>query len=134
MTPPPVKHHRPLSPHLQVYKPQITSVMSILHRITGVFLSLGSLLLAVWIFGAAYDEQIYLSLADFFRSLIGTAALIAWSAAFYYHLCNGIRHMFWDAGKGFALETVTRTGIVVLLASSLLTALTWLAVWKGEGL
>ncbi len=96
----PVKHPRPLSPHLQIYKPQSSSVLSILHRITGVFLSLGSLLLAVWIFAAAYDERLYDSLGGFFRSLIGTLALIAWSGAFYYHLCNGIRHLFWDAGKG----------------------------------
>jgi succinate dehydrogenase / fumarate reductase, cytochrome b subunit len=129
-----LKSHRPLSPHLQVYKPQITSVMSILHRITGVFLSLGSLLLAAWIFAAAYDEQMYLTLAGFFKSLIGTALLIAWTGAFYYHLCNGIRHMFWDAGKGFEIATVTRSGIAVLLVSSAMTAVTWLAVWKGEGL
>ena len=127
----PAKSHRPLSPHLQVYKPQITSVMSILHRITGVFLSLGSLLLAVWLFGAAYDERLYMDLSDFFRSLVGTAALIAWSGAFYYHLCNGIRHMFWDVGRGFALENVTRSGIAVLIVSAGLTAATWVAVWEG---
>jgi succinate dehydrogenase / fumarate reductase, cytochrome b subunit len=132
MSNPSAKHLRPLSPHLSVYKPQITSVMSILHRLTGIFLALGSLVFAVWIFGAAYDESIYLAMQEGFESVLGTLALIAWSAAFYYHLCNGIRHMFWDIGRGFALPTVTRTGVLVLLATVVLTFATWMAVWGGE--
>ena len=125
----PSRNHRPLSPHLQIYRPQITSVLSILHRITGVFLSIGSLLLAVWIFAAAYDERLYNSLGEFFRSILGTLALMAWVAAFYYHLCNGVRHLFWDAGKGFALQTAHTTGILVLLAAAVMTAITWFSVW-----
>ena len=127
----PLKHPRPLSPHLQVYRPQISSVLSILHRITGVFLSAGSLLLAVWIFAAAYDERLYNNLGEFFRSVAGTAALIAWTGAFYYHLGNGIRHLFWDAGKGFELKTMHTTGWLVLIAAAGMTALTWIAVWEG---
>jgi succinate dehydrogenase / fumarate reductase, cytochrome b subunit len=131
MSNPSAKQHRPLSPHLSVYKPQITSVMSILHRLTGVFLALGSLVFAVWIFGAAYDESLYLAMQECFESVLGTLALIAWSAAFYYHLCNGIRHMFWDSGRGFALPTVTRSGVAVLLAATMMTFATWMAVWGG---
>jgi succinate dehydrogenase / fumarate reductase cytochrome b subunit len=131
MSNPSAKPHRPLSPHLSVYKPQITSVMSILHRITGVFLALGSLVLAVWIFGAAYDESLYLWMQELLASVLGTAALIAWSAAFYYHLCNGIRHMVWDTGRGFSLPAVTRSGVLVLMATVFLTFATWMAVWGG---
>ncbi len=127
----PAKSHRPLSPHLQIYRPQISSVLSILHRATGVFLSLGSLLLAVWLFAAAYDERLYNGLGEFLRGTPGTLALIAWSGAFYYHLSNGIRHLFWDAGKGFSLPVMHTTGILVLLATAALTAVTWIAVWEG---
>ncbi len=120
-----IKSKRPLSPHLQIYKPQITSVMSILHRLTGAFLSLGSLVMAYWFYAAAYDMESYEFVYNCFTSIIGRIALIAWSAAFYYHLCNGIRHMFWDMGKGFELDALRRTGLMVLAVSSILTSATW---------
>ncbi len=123
------KTQRPLSPHLQVYKPQITSVMSILHRLTGVFLSLGSLVLGVWLFTAAYDVNAHTALSQFFQGTIGTILLIAWSAAFYYHLCNGLRHLLWDTGHGFALDSVTKSGMAVLIAAAIMTATTWLYIW-----
>ncbi len=122
------KPQRPLSPHLQVYKPQISSVLSILHRLTGVFLSSGSLLLALWLFAAAYNIELFDTLNGFFTSIIGIIALIAWSAAFYYHLCNGVRHLFWDMGKGFDVATMTKTGMAVLAAAALLTAATWIYI------
>jgi succinate dehydrogenase / fumarate reductase, cytochrome b subunit len=126
----PLKHQRPLSPHLQIYRPQITSVLSILHRMTGVFLSFGSVLLAVWLFGAAYDENLFLELSDFFTSVIGTGLLIAWSAAFYYHLCNGLRHLWWDIGRGLEIHEASRSGVFVLFSSAAMTAATWIAVWS----
>ena len=125
-----IKTKRPLSPHLQVYKPQITSALSIMHRMTGAFLALGSLVLALWLFGAAYQPGLFGALSGFFAWLPGQALLVAWSAAFYYHLCNGIRHLFWDAGKGFALANVTRSGMAVLLAAAGFTVATWLCVWE----
>lgn len=85
--------------------------------------------MAVWIYAAAYDERLYNSMSEFFRSIMGTLALMAWVAAFYYHLCNGVRHLFWDAGKGFEVSTAHSTGILVLLASAVMTAITWFSAW-----
>jgi succinate dehydrogenase / fumarate reductase, cytochrome b subunit len=119
------KLQRPLSPHLQVYKPQITSVMSILHRITGTFLSLGSLVMAYWLYAAAYDMVAYDCIYKCFTSILGRLLLVAWSAAFYYHLCNGIRHLMWDMGKGLEIHQVKRTGLMVLLITAVLTISTW---------
>lgn len=121
----PALTQRPLSPHLQVYKPQITSVLSILHRLTGAFLAIGSLVLAVWLVSAAYSPPAFAAVSGFFTTLIGTILLVAWSAAYYYHFCNGIRHLCWDAGKGFALENAARSGKLVVTATIILTALTW---------
>jgi succinate dehydrogenase / fumarate reductase cytochrome b subunit len=125
------KVQRPLSPHLQIYKPQITSVLSILHRITGAFLSLGSLVMAYWFYAAAYDMVAYEQCVLWFTSIIGRLLLIAWSGAFYYHLCNGIRHMLWDMGKGFEIDTVSRTGWMVVIVAVSLTAATWLTILGG---
>jgi succinate dehydrogenase / fumarate reductase cytochrome b subunit len=119
------KLQRPLSPHLQVYRPQITSVMSILHRITGAFLSLGSLVMAYWLYAAAYDMLASDYIYKCFTSVLGRLLLIAWSGAFYYHLCNGIRHLLWDMGKGFELKQVKQTGLTVLFISAILTVATW---------
>ena len=126
------KTQRPLSPHLQVYKPQITSVLSILHRATGCFLSIGSLLLAYWLYNVAYGEQQYSAIHGFLSGIVGQLLLIAWSAALYYHLSNGIRHLFWDAGKGFSLPVVTKSGLAVLASAATLTAITWVSVWSAS--
>jgi succinate dehydrogenase / fumarate reductase cytochrome b subunit len=119
---------RPLSPHLQIYRPQITSVLSILHRITGFALSVGLLLLAGLIISAAFGQQSF----DLVRGQMGTwygyILLMGWSWAFYYHLCNGIRHLFWDMGKGFELSAVTTSGWAVVLASLTMTVVTWVYV------
>lgn len=124
---------RPLSPHLQVYKPQITSVMSITHRATGVFLSIGSLLLVAWLYAAAYNDSYFNTLNGYFSHIIGQIALGAWTLAFYYHLGNGIRHMFWDMGRGFELKNVTRSGLLVILFAVLATAATWCAILTEKG-
>jgi succinate dehydrogenase / fumarate reductase cytochrome b subunit len=125
------KLKRPLSPHLQIYKPQITSVLSILHRITGAFLSAGALVMAYWLYAAAYDMASYECVYRCFSSIIGRIALIAWTGAFYYHLCNGIRHLFWDAGMGFEIDAVQRTGMLVLLVSVSMTVATWVFILLG---
>lgn len=116
---------RPLSPHLQVYRWLITSTLSILHRLTGVALSAGLLLVACWLLLVAYAPESYANFSSFFRSPVGMLILGGWSLALYYHLCNGIRHLFWDMGKGFDLKNVTRSGYAVLLAAIALTAATW---------
>lgn len=119
---------RPLSPHLQIYRPQITSVLSILHRITGFALSIGLVLLAGLIISAAFGQQSFDLVRGQMSTWYGYILLMGWSWAFYYHLCNGIRHLFWDIGKGFELSTVTTSGWAVLLASLTMTAVTWVYV------
>ena len=119
---------RPLSPHLQIYKPEITSTLSIFHRMTGVALSVGTLLLVWWLVAAATSDGAYASASGFMRSWFGYLLLFGWSAALWYHFCNGIRHLAWDAGYGFELAQVHLTGKIVLVATAVLTALTWLIV------
>jgi len=119
---------RPLSPHLQVYKPQITSVMSIAHRITGVALGAGTLLLVWWLVAAASSDAAYADATWFLGSPIGLLMLFGWTAALWYHFCNGIRHLVWDFGYGFDLPTVHSGGKAALAATVGLTVLTWIIV------
>ncbi len=116
---------RPLSPHLQVYRPQITSVLSILHRMTGVALAIGTLLLVWWLVAAASGDAAYAAVSGFLRSPLGLLVLFGWTAALWYHFCAGLRHLTWDAGWGFALPQVHRTGWAALIATAVLTLLTW---------
>lgn len=116
---------RPLSPHLTIYKPQLTSIMSITHRITGLALVAGSVLLVAWLWAAAYSPSIYTQIQSLFVTPLGSLLLMGWTLAFYYHLCNGIRHLFWDMGKGFELPTVYRSGITVIVVALTLSAVTW---------
>ncbi|MCB1581583.1 MAG: succinate dehydrogenase, cytochrome b556 subunit [Marinicella sp.] len=115
--------NRPLSPHLQVYKPQLTSMMSILHRFTGMLLALGLVVFTYWLYRIVTDANIANQITTFFASGLGTVLLFAWIFTFNYHLCNGIRHLFWDAGKGFEIPTVYKSGVVVIVMAVLLTAI-----------
>lgn len=116
---------RPLSPHLQIYQPQLTSLMSILHRLSGVFLSLGSVVLACWLIAAASGAESYQQAQDLLASWLGLLFLFGWSFALFYHLCNGIRHLFWDIGLGMDIKMVYLSGKLVLIASFALTVLAW---------
>ena len=116
---------RPISPHLQVYKPQITSVLSIFHRITGVALTFGLILLVAWIFTLSLGEEYFEYFVMFIKSWFGLLILFGFTFALNYHLCNGIRHLFWDAGYGYEIETVHKIGLSVLVVSFLLTILIW---------
>ena len=115
-------HPRPLSPHLQVYKPQITSFLSILHRLTGLFLSLGSVVIVAWLFSLAFAPKTYDCLVKIAHSIGGKAFLLGWAFCFFYHLSNGIRHLFWDMGRGFDMKNVRRSGWFVILTALFLTA------------
>ncbi len=126
-------HNRPLSPHLQVYKPQFTSVLSITHRATGIALAVGTLLLVWWIVAAATGESAFADVQAFIGSWIGRLLLLGWSFAVFYHLCNGIRHLFWDAGKGFELETAYMSGKLVVGAAIVLTILAWVWGYSSMG-
>ena len=119
---------RPLSPHLQIYKPEITSVLSILHRITGITLSVGSLLLVLWIFTLSLGKIYYEYFLMFSQSWIGIFILIGFTFAINYHLSNGIRHLFWDFGHGFELVTVYKSGFTVVLSAIILTAVIWIMI------
>ena len=116
---------RPTSPHLSIYRPQISTVLSIMHRMTGVALFAGTALLVAWLWSIAYAPAFYSTLHDIIASPVGQLCLLGWTAAFYYHLCNGIRHLFWDIGKGFTLPVMTRSGWAVIFATLFLTAFTW---------
>ena len=116
---------RPISPHLQVYKPQITSVLSIFHRITGVALTFGLILLVAWIFTLSLGEEYFEYFVMFIKSWFGLLILFGFTFALNYHLCNGIRHLFWDAGYGYEIETVHKSGLAVLVVSCILTILIW---------
>jgi succinate dehydrogenase / fumarate reductase cytochrome b subunit len=127
--------NRPLSPFMQVYKPQLTSMMSISHRLMGLALSVGSLFFVWQLVAAASGPDEY----DFFQSLagswIGLLMLVGWSFALFYHLANGIRHLVWDAGYGFGIEATYRSGYIVLIATVALTVIAWVSVlilWGGK--
>ena len=118
--------HRPLSPHLQIYKWQLTSVLSILHRMTGIALSFGALYLATWVIFAAASPRSYAMFQDFNVSIVGRIVLGGWLFSAFYHLCNGIRHLFWDAGYGFELKDAYRSGWIVVAVSLIATVVSWI--------
>lgn len=117
-------NHRPLSPHLQVYRLPLTGMISIAHRIAGVFLVLGLPLFAFVLYAIASGEVAYLSMQG--TMAFWASKLIYWGViyALFFHLCHGLRHLIWDAGKGFARATLTRYAVFELLASLALTAAT----------
>jgi succinate dehydrogenase / fumarate reductase cytochrome b subunit len=117
---------RPLSPHLQVYRWQITMAMSIAHRITGIMLAGGTLLLVWWLVALAMGPDAYARVQGVVGSPLGILVMFGWTAALFYHLLNGIRHLFWDAGYGFEIATVYRSGYAVLALTVLLTLAAWL--------
>jgi succinate dehydrogenase / fumarate reductase cytochrome b subunit len=117
---------RPLSPHLQVYRWQLTSVLSILHRFSGVALSFGTILLVWWLVAAAQGPAAYQGMQHFLASWIGLLLLFGWSVALFYHLCNGLRHLWWDMGRGLDLRSVYAGGWAVLAGTVVLTLIAWI--------
>lgn len=118
--------HRPLSPHLQIYRWQITSVLSITHRLTGLWLGIGALVLSAWLITLVDAAAAFHALTAFFATPVGIFLLITWSWALFYHLLNGIRHLFWDLGWGFERARYVTTGWTVVILSLLLALLFWL--------
>jgi succinate dehydrogenase / fumarate reductase cytochrome b subunit len=117
---------RPLSPHLQVYKPQMSSMTSIFHRITGCALGAGTLLLTVWLVCAATSDSAFSVIQALFATWVGILVLIGFTFALFYHFCNGIRHLAWDAGRGFELPSMHRNGWTMLAATVVLTVGFWI--------
>ncbi|WP_343560580.1 succinate dehydrogenase, cytochrome b556 subunit [Kiloniella sp. b19] len=128
------RSQRPLSPHLQVYRPQITSALSILFRIAGVATSLGIFLMVWWLVAGATGAEYYNTFSEILGSAIGRLVLFGWTLALVYHLCNGVRHLFWDAGKGLALESIQPTAIMVIVSSVALTLGLWILAYSTGGL
>lgn len=123
------KGERPLSPHLQVYRLPLTALMSISHRATGVLLTLGTLLIAALLIAAACGEGPYNMVMYAAQSHIGKIVILLWSAALYFHMCNGIRHMIWDTGAFLEKDTAMRTNYIVILVAFMLTAGTWICAY-----
>jgi len=124
---------RPLSPHLQVYRPMYTMVLSMTHRASGVFQSVGLALLAGWLMAAASGAQAYATAARFFSHALVRMLLAAWAVAFWYHLFAGIRHLVWDAGYGFDKQTARRSGQLVVLLAVLASLFTLALAWRHLG-
>ncbi|HVA55773.1 MAG TPA: succinate dehydrogenase, cytochrome b556 subunit [Gammaproteobacteria bacterium] len=125
--------YRPLSPHIGIYRWQITMIMSILHRLTGVWLSLGTLVLIYWLIAIAAGPDTYAGAQMLFGGWIGQILIWTWAFSFFYHLCNGIRHLFWDAGQGFEIRTFYISGYSVWIISTALTVLAILFVYLFGG-
>lgn len=124
---------RPLSPHLMIYSPPVNMVMSITHRITGVALYVGTLLLAVWLIAAASGPAAFETVAALFGTLLGKLILLGYTWALLQHMAGGLRHLIWDTGKGFGLKTVDLLSWGSLILSLVLTVLIWSYVTTNGG-
>jgi len=124
---------RPLSPHLQVYRPQITSLLSIVHRLTGVALVGGALIFTYWISSATYGPEVFKLAQSILGSWVGRLVLLGMTFSLYYHLANGIRHMAWDVGWGYELPRLKITGWLVVLFAGGMTVLTFVAAYAVAG-
>jgi succinate dehydrogenase / fumarate reductase cytochrome b subunit len=125
-----VTDKRPRSPHLGIYRWQITMTMSILHRATGVALAVGTLALVYWLVAAGMGPDSYADAQALFGSWFGQFLLWGWTFSLFYHLSNGVRHLAWDAGWGFKIKTFYITGYTVWVVAALLTAA---ALWMAYG-
>ncbi len=127
MTGSPIERDRPRSPNIQIYRPQLTSVLSIAHRISAVILTIAGVGLVAWLVAAAEGPQAYSAVQNAVASPACRIVLFAVTFAFFLHLCGGIRHLAWDAGYGFELRTIYASGWAVVAASIVLTLAVWIA-------
>ncbi len=125
--------NRPLSPHVQIYKPQLTSSLSILHRLTGIAMVVGTLLLVWWLIAAAAGPEAFAVVQGFVDGWFGRLLLFGWTFALLYHLGNGVRHLVWDAGWGFELTSVYASGWIVVGGSIGLTIVAWIIGYAVRG-
>ena len=120
---------RPLSPHLQIYRLPLPAILSITHRMTGVILSSGTILLAAFLIALAQGPETFVLAMMVIGHPLGQLVLFGYSVALFYHMCNGIRHLNWDRGHGLEIEAVYRSGKVTIAAAIGLTALLWAVVY-----
>ena len=125
MTGSPLPRPRPLSPHLQIWRPTLTMTMSIVHRITGTGLYLGSLLIAWWLIAAFSGPSAYATVEAFYGSIIGKLVLFGYTWALIHHMLGGIRHLFWDLGYGFGKNEREWLARATVFGSISLTILLW---------
>jgi len=118
---------RPLSPHIQVYRPQLTTVLSISNRATGIGLSIGTILLVYWLVAAATGPDAFERAQSFIGSWLGILLLLGWSFSLFWHLAMGIRHLAWDTGWGLDIETTYTTGWIAVGGAVVLTVIAWIA-------
>ena len=124
---------RPLSPHLQVYRPQLTSVLSIMNRLSGIATSVGTLLMVWWLVASAGSSGGFATMQSVMGSWVGILLLFGWTVGLVYHFVGGLRHLAWDAGYGFDLPQVYASGWTAIAATAVLTVLIWvvaLMVWR----
>ena len=117
---------RPLSPHVQIYRLPLLAITSITHRVTGVGLAAGLLLLSCWLAAAARGPETYQPIHDLIVSIPGRVVMLGFTAALFFHLCNGIRHLVWDTGRGLELACAQASNRFVIGGAIVLTALSWL--------
>ena len=117
--------NRPLSPHLSIHKKVLTAVFSIFHRLTGIFLTLGSLLLVFWFLSISIGENFYNYFQIISSNFIFKVILFFWTLAFFYHLFNGIRYLFWSFSLGMELKTVYFSGYIIALLTIISTIIVW---------
>lgn len=120
---------RPLSPHLQIYRWPLAMAISILHRVTGVALAVGAVLMVVLLVSIAAGSESYGMIHSLLSNIVGKTFILLWTFALFLHLFNGIRHLFWDAGYGFEKSTTLISGVVVLLATVALTTAVWVTAY-----
>jgi succinate dehydrogenase / fumarate reductase cytochrome b subunit len=124
---------RPLSPHLQIYRPMLTMMMSIAHRLTGAALYFGSLLMVWWLTAAATGPEYFAFVQGIFASWPGQLLLFGFSWALVHHLIGGIRHLIWDTGRGFDLATIERMAQFNLAGSITITIVLWIVAYLVKG-
>lgn len=123
------RNDRPLSPHLDVYRWEVSNTLSILHRATGVMLSFGAIALVGWLLSVVSGPAAYAALNNFFAGPIGGLMLFGWTFCFFYHLCNGMRHLAWDTGRGFEKDRARVTGWIVVIVALVMTLGVWIAAF-----
>ena len=116
---------RPLSPHLEIYRPQLSSVLSIMNRVTSIAISAGTALLVWWLVAAASGPSAYATVSAFLGSFVGIFVLFGWTASLMYHFFAGLRHLAWDAGYGYGLPQMRITGLGTVVATGVSTVLIW---------
>ena len=129
----PTRVERPLSPHLLIYRPMLTTAMSILHRVTGAALYFGTILLVIWLVSATMGPATFETAQAFFGSIFGRLILFGYTWALLHHMLGGIRHFIWDSGHGFGPEVREWLARLTIGGSLVLTVLVWAAALFGGG-